>query len=84
MNQKMNVGKRFKGLLVTYGISQNELADEFHFSSSTISDKLNGNSIITVDELTKFLLFINSKIPSKEQKDPNYILGWETLKEKEE
>lgn len=84
MNPKMNVGKRLKGLLVTYGISQNELAEEFNFSSSTISDKLNGNSIITVDELTKFLLFINSKIPSKEQKDPNYILGWETLKEKEE
>lgn len=83
MNQK-NVGKRLKGLLVTYDIPQTELAIQFNLSSSTISDKLNGNSVITVDELVKFLLFINNRIPIDEQKDPNYVLGWNTLKEKEE
>lgn len=83
MNKK-NVGKRFKDLLVTYGISQNELATHFNYSSSTVSEKLDGISVITVDELIIFLSFINRKIPNSEQKDPNYILGWTSLKDKKE
>ena len=72
-----NVGKRFKGLLVTYDIKQNELANAANLSITSISDKLNGNTPITSEELLQFLQYINSRVPDNEKRDPKYVLGWQ-------